>query len=79
MIRAARNAPWQDVVACPGRLVRPWRSGRYRAANVMTFFQELMLSFDIAMCAAAIGHLIWSALAVPRCAIVYRPPGVGGA
>jgi hypothetical protein len=29
----------------------------------MTIYQELMLSIAIAMCAAAIGHVIWSALA----------------
>ena len=63
MIRAGRNAPWPDVMACPGRLVRPWRSGRYCAANVMTFFQELMLSIAIAMCFVGLGNLIWSALA----------------
>jgi nitrogen fixation-related uncharacterized protein len=29
----------------------------------MTFFQELMLSIVIVMCAVAIGHFFWSALA----------------
>ena len=56
-----QSGPWQDVV--PGRLVRPGRSGRYRAANVMTFFQELMLSVAIATFAVGLGNLIRSALA----------------
>jgi hypothetical protein len=49
--------------ASPGRLVRPWRSGRSGAANGMTFFQEMMLSIAIATFAVGLGNLIWSALA----------------
>jgi hypothetical protein len=37
-------------------------AGAYLTANVMTLFQEIILSIAIAMCAFAISKTIWSAL-----------------